>query len=257
MLKWFQADLHVHTCLSPCADLTMSPKRIVTKARDKKLDMIGITDHNSAENVEATIRAAQGKNITVLRGMEIASVEEAHVIALFDTAASVMKLQSIVYEHLTPGENKDGVFGEQIIANEFDEVERYNERLLIAATTMTLTEIVKKIHMLGGVTIASHIDRESFSIIGQLGFIPPDLELDAVEISSYARKDEILKQFPDVARFPMITASDAHFLDDIGMTTTSFLLAEPTIVEMRMAFMNQNGRKVEIGEQDEYQHYKH
>ena len=248
MLRWFRADLHVHTCLSPCADLTMSPKRIVMKARDKKLDIIGITDHNSAENVEATIRAADGREIKVLCGMEIGSAEEVHVIALFDTAAAALELQSKVYEHLTPGENRDGIFGEQIIANEFDEVEGYNKRLLIGATTMALSEIAKEIHTLGGLTIASHIDRESFSIIGQLGFIPPDLELDAVEISAHAQKDETLKQFPDIARFPAITASDAHFLDDIGMATTSFLLAEPTISEIRMALRSENGRKVEIDE---------
>lgn len=208
--------------------------------------MIGVTDHNSAENVEATIRAAQGKGIKVLCGMEIGSAEEAHVIALFDTVAAALELQSKVYEHLTPGENKDGVFGEQIITNEFDEVEGYNKRLLIGATTMTLSEIVNQIHMFGGITIASHIDRESFSIIGQLGFIPPDLELDAVEISSHAQKDEILHQFPDVARFPIITASDAHFLDDIGMATTNFLVEEPIIEEIRMAFCQKEGRKLKI-----------
>lgn len=246
MLKWFRADLHVHTCLSPCADLTMSPKRIILKAQEMKLTIIGITDHNSAENVEATIRAAQGTNIRVLCGMEIGSTEEAHVIALFDTADAALRLQSQVYEHLTPGENKDGVFGEQIVANEFDEVEGYNKRLLISSTTMRLSDIVKKIHSSGGIAIASHIDRESFSIIGQLGFIPPDLELDAVEISSHAQKDEVLRQFPDIARFPTITASDAHVLGDIGMATTNFLLEKPTIEEMRMALKNQNGRKITV-----------
>jgi predicted metal-dependent phosphoesterase TrpH len=216
------------------------------KARDKKLDIIGITDHNSAENVEATVRAAREQKIAVLCGMEIGSAEETHVIGLFDSPTVALQLQSKVYDHLTPGENKDNIFGEQIVANEFDEVEGYSKRLLISSTTLTLSEIVSAIHTLGGIVIASHIDRESFSIIGQLGFIPPDLELDAVEISSYTRKDEILRKFPDVARFPTIIASDAHFLDDIGMARTSFLLEKPTIEEIRMALRNQHGRSLKI-----------
>lgn len=246
MLTWFCADLHVHTCLSHCADLTMSPKRIVMKARDKKLDIIGITDHNSAENVQATMRAAVGKDITVLGGMEIASAEEAHVIALFDNMDAVLKMQSMVYQHLMPGENREKIFGEQIIANELDEVEGYNQKLLIAATTMTLNGIVKEIHRINGIAIASHIDRESFSIVGQLGFIPPDLELEAVEMSAHAHKTEFLRKFPDVEQFPIIAASDAHFLDDIGMATTNFLLEEPTIEEIRMAFRNHKGRAVKM-----------
>lgn len=59
MLRCFQADLHVHTCLSPCADLTMSPMRIADRARSEKLDMLGICDHNSAENVRAAARAGK------------------------------------------------------------------------------------------------------------------------------------------------------------------------------------------------------
>jgi predicted metal-dependent phosphoesterase TrpH len=210
--------------------------------------MIGITDHNSAENVEATRRAAQEKDITVLSGMEIVSAEEAHVVALFDTPAMALELQSVVYNCLTPGRYTASVFGEQIVVNEFDEVEGYNKKLLISATKMSLSNVVSEIHKLHGVAIASHIDRESFSIISQLGFIPPDLELDAVELSPHTHKTEFLQKFPDVERFPIITASDAHFLDDIGTATTNFLIEEPTIQEMKMALRNENGRKVEIGE---------
>ncbi|HDZ84616.1 MAG TPA: PHP domain-containing protein, partial [Nitrospirae bacterium] len=81
MLKEFKADLHIHTCLSPCADLNMSPLAVVNAAAEKGIDIIAVTDHNSAENVLAAQRAALDKDITVLAGMEIASSEEAHIIA--------------------------------------------------------------------------------------------------------------------------------------------------------------------------------
>jgi predicted metal-dependent phosphoesterase TrpH len=244
MLKYFRGDLHIHTCLSPCADLTMSPKRVVEKAVDMNLDIIGICDHNSAENARAAIAAGATSKITVLPGMEATTVEEVHVIALFDEVDNVLHLQEIVYENLEPGENSEAIFGEQIIANEFDEVEGYNKRLLLGATTLTLKELAEKIHHLGGLVIAAHIDREAYSIIGQLGFIPEDLELDALEISSNTTRSRAVAQFPGIEKFPLITSSDAHSLQDIGNGYSSFLLETPEFNEIRNAFKKKDGRDV-------------
>jgi len=228
----------------------MSPKRIVEKARVKMLDLIGICDHNSAENVQAGINAS-GKSrpspestITVLPGMEICTKEEVHIVGLFDKISDVLKLQELVYQSLPAEKNNPELFGEQIIANEFDEVEGYNDRLLIGACSMAVQAVVNEIHKLNGIAIASHIDRESFSLIGQLGFIPEDLAIDAVEISQNITLDDAVKRFPEIKRFPIIRGSDAHFLEDIGRATTSFLIEEPTIVEMKMALNSKAGRKI-------------
>lgn len=226
----------------------MSPTRIVKKAWVRKLDLIGICDHNSAENVVATKKIGEKKNIIVFTGMEITSSEEVHIIALFENIGEVLKLQEIIYEHLTPGENNETLFGEQIIVNEFDEVEGYCKRLLIGATTLTLRRLVNEIHNLGGLAIPSHIDRESYSIIGQLGFIPEGLNLDALEISPHVSRAQAIERFPEIKKFPLISASDAHFLKDIGKTTTSFLLEAPTIAEIRKAFNNEEGRKIVVEE---------
>ena len=243
MLEQYRADLHIHTCLSPCADLTMSPKRVVEKAVTKGLDMIAICDHNSAENVRAAKAAASKKKITVLAGMEITTIEEVHIIALFDGADAVLKLQETVYEHLAPGENVEDIFGEQIIANEFDDVEGYNKRLLMGATSLTLKKWVDNIHQLGGLVLAAHIDREAYnSIIGQLGFIPEDLELDALEISSFVNRSDAVQRYPWIEKFPIVSSSDAHFLQDIGKAFSCFLLETPGIDEIRKAFKKQDGR---------------
>ena len=248
MLKNFNADLHIHTCLSPCGDLTNSPKRVVEKALELNIDIIGICDHNSAENVQAAKNAGAKKKITVLAGMEITSVEEVHIIALFDKTHEILKLQDIIYEKLPPEENKEEFFGQQIIVNEFDEVEGYNKKLLIGATTLTLKEIVGKIQKFGGLAIAAHIDRESYSVIGQLGFIPEDLEFDALELSPSISQSEAINRFPGIEKFPMISSSDAHFLQDIGKATTSFLINEPKINEILMAFKKKAGRSFRIKE---------
>ena len=255
----------------------MSPKRIVEKARDKMLNIIGICDHNSAENIQYAINAVRtphlnpfpvktGKrkvegmvcrhsqpfrmadfpcpSLTVLPGMEICTKEEVHILGIFDELIAVLKLQELVYQSLPEEKNNPELFGKQIIANEFDEVEGYNERLLIGASSLSIKEVIDEIHRLRGIAIASHIDRESFSIITQLGFIPEELNFDALEISPNITIEEANRKFPEIKRFPIIQNSDAHFLEDIGKTVTTFLLEEPNITEIRKALKGENGRAV-------------
>jgi PHP family Zn ribbon phosphoesterase len=242
MLKRFTADLHMHTCLSPCSELDMTPSAIVKAAIEKGVDIVAVTDHNSAENVTAARRAAEGTRITVLAGMEIASSEEAHILALFNGVESVMRLQDVVYRNMLPGENDEKLFGEQVVVNEKDEVLDFNKRLLIGATSLSAHDIVAAIHSLDGLAIASHIDRDAFSIVSQLGFIPDDLEFDALEISDRKKSGPLFIQYKT---YSFITSSDAHDVKDIGKKTTVFLMKEPTVEEMRLAFKNIDGRKVE------------
>jgi len=219
----------------------MSPKRILTAAKKKELDIIGICDHNSSENSLAVMNAARKMNIHVFPGMEVSSQEEVHVLALFDEIENVLKLQKFVYKNL-PGENDEKAFGMQVVVNEKEEVLGFNNKLLIGATTIPLEEVIRLIHSFSGIAIASHIDRESFSIIGQLGFIPDNLELDALEISPNISFGEAKKRYTD--HFPITCSSDAHFPDDIGKSFTSFLLEDGTVAEIKKALKNEEGRKL-------------
>ena len=246
MLKWLKADLHIHSCLSPCADLMMSPKRIVEMAVGKGLDMIAISDHNSAENINAAMKVAHNTSLKVLAGMEIATVEEVHLVGIFPDHDAAMSMQELVYARLTPGENKEELFGEQIIVNEFDEVEGYNHRLLIGATSLPIEEVVREIHNLKGVAIASHVDREVYSIIGQLGFIPEGLAIDALELSPAAKYDEAAARIPQLTDYPVVTCSDAHNLEEIGQRTTKFWMEDSTVDEIRNAFLKKGGRHIEL-----------
>lgn len=241
MLKTLRADLHTHTCLSPCADLKMSPMAIAEQAKIKEIDILGICDHNSAENVPALIKAARKFKICVLPGMEVTSQEEVHILALFDELEPALKLQKIIYDNL-PGENDEEAFGMQVVVNEDGEVLRFNKKLLIGASTLTLEEVVETIHSLNGLAIAAHVDREGFSIIGQLGFIPDNLRLDALEFSSLISYEEASKKFNP--SYPLICSSDAHFLDEIGKCFTSFYIKEGTTAEIKKAFLNEKGRKI-------------
>jgi PHP family Zn ribbon phosphoesterase len=243
MLKTVRADLHIHSCLSPCGDEAMRPRALVNKALTKGLDMIAICDHNSAENTAAFIRAGDERGLKVLPGIEVTSREEIHLIALFDIPEDCTALQNLIYQNL-PGENVEEVFGPQTVVNERDETVGVNRRMLIGATLLPLEQIVSMVGSLRGVTIASHIDRQAFSLLGQLGFIPEGLSLDGLEISARTSKEEAQKRFYAYRHYSFVRFSDAHYLEDIGKNITHFLLAQTTSEEIKMALHHQEGRRV-------------
>jgi PHP family Zn ribbon phosphoesterase len=248
MLKIFKADLHLHTCLSPCGSLDMTPRKIVMEACRKGLSIIAVTDHNTAENAHAVAKAAEGYKLRVIPGMEITTAEEVHVVGLFENLENALACQGLIYESLIAGENDEELFGIQVVANENDEVEGINKRLLISATTLTLEDVVQEVHRLDGLAIAAHIDRESFGIIGQLGFIPEGVDFNALEISPRMSIPEAEKRFSEYSRFKFTTASDAHYPDDIGRSPVHLKMAEPEFGELRMALAGIEGRDVLAGE---------
>lgn len=246
MPTWFKTDLHVHTCLSPCADILMSPKKIVAQAYKQHLDIIAITDHNSCGNVRAVTNAALAQGVVVLPGMEVCTKEEVHVLGIFDSLESADTLQSFVYANLR-GHNDPDAFGLQVVANEMDQVERFEERLLIGATDLSVEEVVARIHQLNGLAVAAHIDREGFGIIGQLGFIPEGLRFDALELSSDISNDDATTRFESYQQYSFVRNSDAHFLNRLGKNCTSFLLEEPTLSEIRNVLHKKDERMIQTG----------
>jgi len=246
MVHEFFADLHIHSCLSPCGELEMSPRDIVDAALARGINIIAVCDHNSALNVPYVVRAAEGRGLVVIPGMEVCTREEVHLLALFETLEAVNAMQEDVYRTLA-GENDEDAFGMQVIANENSEVEGFEKKLLIGACGMSLEEAINRIHELKGLAIPAHIDRERFSLVGQLGFIPPGLPADAMEISWHTTPEEAIERIPDAGRYPLITNSDAHHLTDVGKAITRFYLERRTFDEIKMALRGSEGRRVEIG----------
>lgn len=243
--RLIKADLHVHTCLSPCAGLDMSPMGVVREAVKAGLDVIGVCDHNSAENVMAVRKAGKLQGLKVLGGMEVASSEEAHLLVFFEEDEDLFRFQGVVYEHLS-GKNDEKAFGRQVIADDEDGVIGFCDRLLIGATSLSAEKIVELAHSGRGegLVIAAHVDRDAFSIISQLGFIPGNLALDAVEISRRTSLAGAKEKFPDCARYPIITGSDAHEPEDMGKSTTGFYVEDGTVAEIKKALAGRDGRKV-------------
>ena len=237
-LKPFRADLHIHTCLSPCGDLEMLPTNIVKKAKMEGLDIIGICDHNASENVAAVKKTGERTGLTVFGGIEVTSKEEVHLLALFETIEDLDSFQKIVYENLS-GVNNEDVFGPQVVVDAKDNIRCSNAHLLIGATELSIDEIVNQVHILKGIVIASHVDRERFGLFGQLGFIPEGLFLDGLELSSqFSSKKENWNQY----NFPVVTFSDAHYIKDIGRNSTTFNMDSIKMDELKKALTGAYGR---------------
>ncbi|MCX5848428.1 MAG: PHP domain-containing protein [Deltaproteobacteria bacterium] len=243
MLKIFNCDLHVHSCLSPCAELDMHPMALVKKAIEAKLDMIAICDHNSSANVPYVIKAAQMSKLKILPGMEITTNEEVHILAIFDSLSNLTLMQNIIDQHL-PGENDESRFGVQAIVNERGEVEGINNQLLIGATDLPLNELIGYIHQFDGLAIAAHIDRESFSVLSQLGFIDDNADFDALEITPLTGFTQARIRYQELSKYSFIVSSDSHFIKDIGQAFTRMSLQETSFAELKMALKKQNGRFV-------------
>jgi predicted metal-dependent phosphoesterase TrpH len=214
----------------------MQATAIVRQAKKVGLDMIGISDHNSAENVAAVVKAGAREGLPVIHGMEITSSEEVHILGLFKNELDLMSIQEVIYQNL-PGENHEQAYGPQTVVDEWDNVLGSNSRLLLGATALTVERVVEAIHDRSGIAIASHVDRERFSLIGQLGFIPEGLSLDALEVS---RPSSLNKEYD----YPVVIFSDAHFLEDIGESSTCFMIEDVSVDEIKKALRNEMGRRI-------------
>lgn len=209
-------DLHMHSVLSPCGDIDMTPNNIVGMAQIKGLDYIALTDHNTAKNLPALFEVAKGEGLCVLPGMEVTTKEEAHILAYFDSLEGAMELDKILYERLPDIMNKADFFGPQYIMNAEDEVIGEVDKLLISATDIGINELAEIVVPLGGIIVPAHIDRKSYSIMVSLGFIPPDLPIKTLELSKMTEVDSALKMFRFFKEYQFIHGSDAHQLEDMA-----------------------------------------
>lgn len=242
-LREFHADLHIHTCLSPCASLDLSPRNIIARAKFRGLDVIAVTDHNTARNVQVVMRLGEKGGIKVIPGMEVQSREEIHLLTLLPDWPAAQSWAEEVSRSLPDLNNDPLVFGDQPIVDEDGNILDFEPRLLLNSLGLAAEEIIRRVAERGGVTIPSHFDRSSFSLISQLGFIPPDMPLEALETGrSRFPYADVWREGPRT--FPLISCSDAHRPEEIGTGRTVFLMAEPSLNELRMALGSREGRRL-------------
>jgi len=242
-MKTFRADLHVHTVLSPCAEVEMIPPLIVQTALEKKIDLIAITDHNTSANVRAVQEAAQGTQLAVLAGMEVQSREDVHLLTIFDNLESLETWQTKVDGSLPNLPNQPDFFGEQFVVDKTGEFIRSDTRLLSTSTHFSIDEIFERVNALGGIVIPAHVERTSYGLFPTLGLISENWQLFALEISRQITPERATVTFPALQKYALIQSGDVHRLDEF-LGTTVFTLASPSLLEICMAFHNVAGRSV-------------
>ncbi len=213
----------------------MTPGAIVSKAIAIGLDIIAVTDHNSAGNVLAVQEAGKREGLNVIGGMEICSEEEVHLLAYFEKNKDLFNMEEIVQNNL-PGINNAEAFGDQVFLDSKNKILGISEKLLFGATTLNIDRIIEIVHQNSGMIIAAHVDREVFSIISQLGYIPERMDLDGIEL--------IKPNSGHLFEFPVISCSDAHYIEDIGKRITGFRLEKPVTKEILMAMKGEYGRSI-------------
>lgn len=225
-------DLHIHSCLSPCANLEMSPAEIVARAKAAGLGGIALTDHQSARNCPAIAECARRAGLACLYGLEVQTAEEVHTVALFDTVEQALALTDAVYAALPKRVNDPETFGDQPVVTWDDDIVELEWRILAMGCRLTIPDVAEKVRALGGLYVAAHVDRPNFSVLGSLGAIP-DGCFDAVELSRTA--DEAL-WLPKTEGYAVVRSSDAHNLDDVARVWTEADIPEFSVAALKAAF---------------------
>ncbi|MBS4008887.1 MAG: PHP domain-containing protein [Clostridium sp.] len=244
MLRWIKADLHVHTVLSACAELDMSPREIINTAKLLGINLLAVTDHHAIDNVVACQEAARGTGITVLFGMEVQTREEVHLLCLFPNEFLANSFAALVDQHL-PRSMLSLHTGEvQAVVNASDQVVRFEQRKLLASLDLSVEDVCNAVARHQGLSIAAHVDRPQYSLLGNLGFIPPGLPVAALETISDAA--ELHRKHPSTVGYPLLCSSDAHSLPMLYKEKyTYFYVAEDvTLSEISMALKGEGGRRV-------------
>jgi PHP family Zn ribbon phosphoesterase len=244
-MKKYRADLHVHTVLSPCAEVEMIPPLIVQKALELNIDLIAITDHNASANVYTVQRAAAGSSLKVLPGMEVQTREDVHLLCLFENLNELENWQAAVNKSLPDTLNRAEFFGEQYVVDEYGDYIRTETRMLLTSTRFSIDEVFDQVNALGGLVIPAHVDRKTYGLFPTLGLLSDQWPILGLEISRHISPEEARAAFPSIGNHPLIQSGDVHRLDEF-IGTTIFTLEEPTIDEIRMAMKAENQRKIFI-----------
>ena len=214
-------DLHMHSCLSPCGDNDMTPNNIVNMASLIGLDIIAVSDHNSALNLPAVFKAAGKINLLVIPAIEVCTSEEVHVLCLFEALDNALQFSDYIHGSLPDIKNSADIFGEQLILNENDEIVGHEDKLLINALTLSLDKLMNTLPAYDGIAIPAHVDKTSNSIISNLGFIPPEYNFSCIEQKSKESNIDFIGK--------RIYNSDAHYLEHINEPINHIEVSEKSI----------------------------
>ena len=230
-------DLHLHSCLSPCGDNDMTPYNLVNLAKIFGYDIIALTDHNSCLNCESAMKVGEKAGITVVPGMELCTSEEIHNVCLFPSLEKAMAFSDYIHGTLPPIANREKIFGEQLIMDEGDGILGKEELLLTTASGVSISELNELVDKYDGVCYPAHIDRNSYSIISNLGTIDNSFNFNCAEVADTDNLDTLKKQYPHLNELKILSGSDAHYLEHMRLKE-HYIEAEENTIEAIFEALN-------------------
>ena len=204
-------DLHIHSCLSPCADNESTPASLAGMAAVIGLDILALTDHNSARNCPAFFAAADEVDIIPIAGMELTTAEDIHVVCLFPTLGDALRFNDLVDERIMKVKNRPAIFGEQLIMNELDEVIDRVDNLLSVATDISVEALPEIVADYNGICYPAHIDRDSNGILAILGTLPDEPHFNTVELKDKEKLALYTEKY-GIGDRNIVFDSDSHLL---------------------------------------------
>ena len=212
-MKQYLADLHIHTCLSPCGSLEMSPSEIVRRSLAKGLDAIAITDHNTTLQCPEIQSLGERFGLRVFAGVEVTTREEAHCLVYFPTDESRKRFQRYLEEHLPPIPNDPERFGDQVWVNAENEILGEVPYLLLSALDQSVNQIAAQARKVDALFVAAHVERPYQQRYSKL-----------LSIHGYLKEQT------------QYSASDAHYPEQIGTQPSIWQTEELTFDGLRKAF---------------------
>ena len=219
-------DLHIHSCLSPCGDMDMTPNNLVNMAKLLGLDVIALTDHNSARNCGAAMAVGREIGLLVIPGMELTTSEDIHAVCLFPDLEKALVWNDYVDAHRIKIRNRAAIYGRQVIMDACDREVGEEEYLLLPATEIGIMDAYRRVKGFGGICYPAHIDRDSLSILSVLGEIDESCGFRTAELADLSKLDALRRQHPILERLNIITCSDAHYLENMREAANSLELPE-------------------------------
>ncbi len=220
-MKKYYYDLHIHSCLSPCGDDESTPNSIAGMGELNGLDIMALTDHNTAKNCPYFFSACKNHGIIPIAGMELTTAEEIHIVCLFENLDNALAFSKQIEKRRILIKNRTDIFGNQFVCDSDDNVLESEEYLLSNATDLLFDEVPKLVDSFDGICYPAHIDRDSNSVTAVLGGLPPEHPFKFAELY----KKENAERFSDIG-CNFIVSSDAHYLWDIGEKENYFLLPD-------------------------------
>ncbi|PID27660.1 MAG: phosphoesterase [Candidatus Cloacimonadota bacterium] len=244
-MRRFKTDLHLHSVLSPCGDLSMSPENIINEAVKNKIEILALTDHNTLRNIPAFLNKARKAGIFFIPGVEIQTSEDIHAVALFPDWDTASRFQIKLDSALPPLKNDPDYFGDQVVVDEDENIICFEEKALLNSIDWSFDYTLEIVKQEGGFCFPAHVDADIFSLYGQLGFIPPYLDIPALEVTYLCDIDDFKMKHPELKSKTLLKNSDAHYVPDIGRGYSFFWMNEPDFRELILAFKQADGRRVE------------